>query len=181
MIKKIIIVLISVGIVQAQGIAQLGEMLFFDVSLSKNKTQSCATCHNPEHGFVDDRDNGVGAMVSLGDDLKSRGARIAPTAAYAMMSPHFYFDSKKHGYKGGQFLDGRENTLAGQAGGPPLNPVEMGMRDKKMVVDRLKENPTYVTLFQEIFDDKILEDIDQAYKAMSVAIEEFEKSKTFAP
>ncbi|MFY4765160.1 cytochrome c peroxidase, partial [Aliarcobacter butzleri] len=25
----------------------LGRMLFFDVNLSKNRTQSCATCHNP--------------------------------------------------------------------------------------------------------------------------------------
>lgn len=181
MIKKISIILFITIMVQAQSIEQLGEMLFFDVSLSKNKTQNCATCHNPEHAFIDNRDNGVGKMVSLGDDLKSRGARNAPTAAYAMMSPHFYFDTKKQEYKGGQFLDGRENTLAGQAGGPPLNPIEMGMSDKKMVVDRLKENTKYVTLFQEHFGTKILEDIDQAYKAMSLSIEAFEKSKIFAP
>lgn len=37
----------------------LGRILFFDVNLSKNRTQSCATCHNPNAGFVDDRDNGV--------------------------------------------------------------------------------------------------------------------------
>ena len=181
MIKYISIILLSTVIVEAQSIEQLGEMLFFDVSLSKNKTQSCATCHNPEHGFIDDRDNGVGKMVSLGDDLKSRGARNAPTAAYAMISPHFYFDTKKQEYKGGQFLDGRENTLAGQAGGPPLNPVEMAMPDKKTVIDRLKENKIYVTLFQKNFGKKILEDVDQAYKAMSLSIEAFEKSKTFAP
>jgi len=168
-------------ILQAQSLAQLGEMLFFDVSLSKHKTQSCSTCHNPDHGFVDTRDNGVSSMVSLGDDLKSRGNRNAPTAAYAMMSPHFHFDSKKQQYLGGQFLDGRENTLAGQAGGPPLNPVEMGMPDKKMLVDRLKENASYVTLFKENFGDKILEDVDQAYQAMRLSIEAFEKSKTFAP
>ena len=181
MIKIFSIILLSSVFIQAQTLEQLGEMLFFDVSLSKNKTQSCATCHNPEHGFIDDRDNGVDSMVSLGDDLKSRGARNAPTAAYAMMSPHFYFDAKKQQYKGGEFLDGREKSLAGQAGGPPLNPIEMGMSDKKMVVDRLKENKKYVTLFKEHFGNKILEDIDQAYKAMTLAIESFEKTKTFAP
>ena len=37
----------------------LGKTLFFDVNLSKNRTQSCATCHNPEAGFIDDRENGV--------------------------------------------------------------------------------------------------------------------------
>ena len=34
----------------------LGEILFFDKNLSKNKTQSCATCHNPNAGFIDDRE-----------------------------------------------------------------------------------------------------------------------------
>lgn len=57
----------------------------------------------------------------------------------------------------------------------------MGMRDKKMVVDRLKENKTYVTLLQEHFGEKILDDVDQAYEAMRVSIETFEKSSTFAP
>jgi len=181
MIKILSILVFGIMLVQAQNMEKLGEMLFFDVALSKHKTQSCSTCHNPDHGFVDNRDNGVASMVSMGDDLKSRGSRNAPTAAYAMVSPHFYFDSKKQQYKGGQFLDGREKTLAGQAGGPPLNPVEMGMPDKKIVVDRLKENKKYVTLFQENFGDKIFEDIDQAYKAMGLAIEVFEKTKTFAP
>jgi len=181
MIKILSIIVLSTMITQAQNMEQLGEMLFFDVALSKNKTQSCSTCHNPDHGFVDSRDNGVGSMVSLGDDLKSRGGRNAPTAAYAMKSPHFYFDSKKQQYKGGQFLDGRENTLAGQAGGPPLNPIEMGMPDKKIVVERLKENKKYVTLFQEFFGEKIFEDIDQTYQVMGLAIEAFEKTKTFAP
>ncbi len=181
MIKVIGIIVLATVALQAQSIEQLGKMLFFDVSLSKNKTQSCSTCHNPEHGFVDDRDNGIGSMVSLGDDLKSRGSRNAPTAAYAMMSPHFHFDAKKQLYIGGQFLDGRENTLAGQAGGPPLNPVEMGMSDKKMLVDRLKKNPQYVAILQEHFGKKILEDVDQAYKAMSASIEAFEKTKLFAP
>jgi len=181
MLKKMSLLLVTAVIVQAQTLAELGELLFFDVALSKHKTQSCATCHNPERGFVDTRDNGIGSMVSLGDDLKSRGSRNAPTAAYAMMSPHFHYDAKKKQYIGGQFLDGREKTLAGQAGGPPLNPIEMGMSDKKMVVERLKVNPEYVTLFQKHFGKKILEDDNKAYRAMSLAIEAFEKTEIFAP
>ena len=35
----------------------LGEALFSDTNLSLDRTQSCATCHNPEHGFVDNRIN----------------------------------------------------------------------------------------------------------------------------
>ncbi|MFW2569008.1 cytochrome-c peroxidase [Aliarcobacter butzleri] len=159
----------------------LGRILFFDVNLSKNRTQSCATCHNPNAGFVDDRDNGVKKMASLGDDGKSLGDRQAPTASYAKFSPTFHFDEKAKKYVGGQFWDGREATLEGQAGGPPLNPVEMGMSDKKAVVDRLKENSLYVDSFKEIFGADIFKNDDKAYEAMTIAIASFERTDEFSP
>ncbi|MBF7066481.1 cytochrome-c peroxidase [Aliarcobacter butzleri] len=159
----------------------LGRILFFDVNLSKNRTQSCATCHNPNAGFVDDRDNGVKKMASLGDDGKSLGDRQAPTASYAKFSPVFHFDEKAKKYLGGQFWDGREATLEGQAGGPPLNPVEMGMSDKKAVVDRLKENTLYVDSFKKIFGADIFKNDDKAYEAMTIAIASFERTDEFSP
>ncbi|MEV9528152.1 cytochrome c peroxidase [Aliarcobacter butzleri] len=159
----------------------LGRILFFDVNLSKNRTQSCATCHNPNAGFVDDRDNGVKKMASLGDDGKSLGDRQAPTASYAKFSPTFHFDEKAKKYVGGQFWDGREATLEGQAGGPPLNPVEMGMSDKKAVVDRLKENTLYVDSFKKIFGADIFKNDDKAYEAMTIAIAFFERTDEFSP
>lgn len=159
----------------------LGRILFFDVNLSKNRTQSCATCHNPNAGFVDDRDNGVKKMASLGDDGKSLGDRQAPTASYAKFSPTFHFDEKAKKYVGGQFWDGREATLEGQAGGPPLNPVEMGMSDKKAVVDRLKENSLYVNSFKKIFGADIFKNDDKAYEAMTIAIASFERTDEFSP
>jgi len=160
---------------------QLGKVLYFDKNLSKNRTQSCATCHNPDAGFVDDRNNGVGAQVSLGDDGKSLGDRTAPTAAYAMYSPKFHYDAKKKKYIGGQFWDGREATLAGQAGGPPTNPIEMGMADKKAVVDRLLENAYYVETFKKVYGADIFESNDNAYAAMADSIEKFEQTSEFAP
>lgn len=159
----------------------LGRILFFDVNLSKNRTQSCATCHNPNAGFVDDRDNGVKKMASLGDDGKSLGDRQAPTASYSKFSPAFHFDEKAKKYVGGQFWDGREATLEGQAGGPPLNPVEMGMSDKKAVVDRLKENTLYVDSFKKIFGADIFKNDDKAYEAMTIAIASFERTDEFSP
>lgn len=159
----------------------LGRILFFDVNLSKNRTQSCATCHNPDAGFVDDRDNGVKKMASLGDDGKSLGDRQAPTASYAKFSPTFHFDEKTKKYVGGQFWDGREATLEGQAGGPPLNPIEMGMSDKKAVVDRLKENSLYVDSFKKIFGADIFKNDDKAYEAMTIAIASFERTDEFSP
>ncbi len=161
--------------------AKLGEMLFFDPNLSKNRTQSCATCHNPNHGFIDDRENGINKMVSLGDGGKSLGDRNAPTAAYASFSPHFFYDTKKKLYKGGQFWDGREKDLKGQAGGPPLNPIEMGMADKKSVVARLKENKNYLEIFKKLYGKNIFKNDNKAYQAMTQAIAAFETTKEFAP
>ena len=39
----------------------------------------------------------------------------------------FILMKKIQDYVGGQFWDGRAKDLAEQAGGPPVNPVEMGM------------------------------------------------------
>lgn len=160
--------------------AQLGQQLYFDTNLSFNRTQSCASCHAPEKGFVDPRDNGVKGAVSLGDDGHSLGDRNAPTAAYAMFSPAFHINKDGH-YAGGQFHDGRENSLAGQAGGPPTNPIEMGMPDKTAVVERLLENQGYITSFETIYGNQILKNADKAYAAMADSIATFERTEQFAP
>ena len=158
----------------------LGEILFFDKNLSKNKTQSCATCHNPNAGFIDDRENVVSKMASLGDDEKSFGDRQAPTASYAKFSPKFHFDEKKQKYIGGQFWDGRAATLEEQAGGPPLDPIEMGMASKKDVVERLKENDLYVSSFKNLYGNDILNDEQKAYDALSEVIASFERTDAFS-
>ncbi|MES9946437.1 MAG: cytochrome c peroxidase [Candidatus Thiodiazotropha sp.] len=158
----------------------LGQALFFDKSLSKNRTQACATCHSPESGFADGRDNGVGGAVSLGDDGKSLGDRNAPTAAYAAFSPGFHLNEEGK-YVGGQFHDGREMDLAGQAGGPPTNPIEMGMPGKAAVVERLMENSAYTTAFEQFYGKHIFNDAERAYAAMAESIAAFEKTGLFAP
>lgn len=161
--------------------AHLGERLFHDKNLSKNRTQSCATCHNPNHAFVDNRANGINSMVSLGDNGTSLGDRNTPTAAYASFAPKFFFSTTENQYKGGQFLDGRAAGLAEQAKGPPLNPAEMNMPDKKSVVDRIKENLNYRYDFKALFGDNIFDNHDNAYDAMAQAIAAFEKTDTFSP
>jgi cytochrome c peroxidase len=158
----------------------LGQQLFFDVNLSKNRTQSCATCHNPSHGFIDDRNNGVKGAASLGDDGQSIGDRNAPTATYALFSPDFH-RNKKGQYVGGQFHDGREKDLKGQAGGPPTNPGEMAMPDKAATVTRILENKAYVRQFKTLYAKTIFEDKDKAYAAMADSIAHFEKTAFFAP
>lgn len=161
-------------------IAALGERLFFDVNLSANRSQSCATCHDPQSGFADPRETDLGRMVSLGDDGTSLGDRNAPTASYAALIPEFHRNDAG-AWVGGQFLDGRAADLAEQAGGPPINPIEMGMPDKASVVDRLTEDPVYVSAFATLFGADVLDETETAYDAMTKAIAAFEQTDVFAP
>ncbi len=156
-------------------LANLGEQLFFDVNLSANRTQSCATCHDPDFGFADPR-----GMASLGDDGVSLGDRNAPTAAYAALTPRFH-QNEDGEWMGGQFLDGRASTLEDQAGGPPLNPIEMGMADEAAVVERLMEDETYLEQFPALFGADIFDDAEAAYRAMTQAIAAFERTDEFSP
>lgn len=156
-------------------LAGLGKQLFFDVNLSKNRTQSCATCHNLDYGFSDPR-----GMASLGDDGISLGDRNAPTASYAAFIPALHKDADGE-WVGGQFLDGRAPTLEDQAGGPPLNPMEMGMPDKAAVMARLRENPDYTAAFPALFGEDVFDDPDAAYAAMTKAIAAFERTPEVSP
>ena len=172
--------------------ATLGEALFSDTNLSLNRTQSCATCHDPEHAFIDSRlnDDDLIAAVSVGDDGFSLGDRNAPTAMYAMHIPEFQTGTRDRisseqgdyeGFLGGQFHDGREDDLQGQASQPPLNPMEMAMTDKQSVVDRVLENPDYENSFKALFRGDIFEDTDSAYAAIAETIAAFEQTDVFAP
>jgi cytochrome c peroxidase len=157
-------------------LAALGEALFFDRNLSLNRTQSCATCHDPDHGFADAR----GLAASLGDDGASLGDRNAPTAAYGALVPPLH-QGEDGQWIGGLFHDGRAPTLEDQAGGPPLNPAEMGMPDTAAVAERLRENADYQAAFPKLFGDGILDDPDAAYAALTRAIAAFERTEMFAP
>lgn len=166
--------------------AELGEMLFFDPSFSLNGTTACATCHDPARSFTDGRDTPAHGIVSRGDDGHAFGGRNAPMASYALTSPAFHYDEELKEYVGGQFLDGRAATLADQAMGPPLNPVEMMMPDADSVVARIRENPTYEAAFIRLFGTDIFAPSDNphspppAYTAFGLAIEAFEQSDEFA-
>ncbi len=157
-------------------LAALGESLFFDPNLSLNRTQSCATCHDPDHGFADAR----GLAASLGDDGTSLGDRNAPTAAYGVLVPQLH-QGEDGQWVGGLFHDGRAPRLEDQAGGPPLNPTEMGMQDKAAVAERLREDVDYRAAFPKLFGAGTLDDPDAAYEALTKAIAAFERTDTFAP
>lgn len=159
---------------------QLGKELFFDKNLSLTRNQACSTCHNPDHAYIDDRETIAEGMASLGADGKSFADRNAPTASYASYVPKFNYNKRLKQYIGGVFWDGRAATVADQAMGPPLNPLEMNMPNAKAVVERIQENPKYVTTFKKIYGDNIFADANNAFSAMGNAIGEYEKTSEFS-
>lgn len=111
----------------------LGEKLYFDKELSKNKTISCNSCHNLSAFGVDNK------AVSQGDS-KVFGNRNSPTVIYAALHSM-------------QFWDGRAKTIEQQAQMPILNPIEHGIPDKAFLENRLKNNPEYISLFKKAFPE----------------------------
>lgn len=164
--------------------AQLGKQLFHDKRLSKDGTQACSSCHNPEHGFIDNRDNQTShplmhpAAVSLGQDNQSLGDINAPTIAYSAFVPSFHFDKEEKLYKGGLFANGRASNLTEQAKGPFLNPVEM-QSSQQHVIDTIKKH--YPNALQLIYGENIYNDTDFAFTSIAESIAAFEKSKEVSP
>jgi cytochrome c peroxidase len=159
--------------------AELGQALFFDTNLSLTRNQSCSSCHEPGAAFSDNRANIVGGAVSIGDDSRSLGDRNTPSIAYADQVPNFHVNQGGE-YVGGLFLDGRSATQAEQAQEPFLNPVEMAMPNSAALVDRIRENPSYVASFSALFGRRILDDPDSALTAIGESIATFERSDLFS-
>jgi len=166
--------------IDQEKLEDLGRALFFDVSLSRDRTQGCATCHDPAQAFIDWRDNGVNKSASLGGDFTSLGDRNAPTTSYAALTPEFHINDEGE-YVGGMFWDGREADLEGQAGGPFLNPLEMQMPDTASVVERLQDHTLFPYAFKSLFGEDIFENVDLAYQRMTEAIAAFERTAFFSP
>jgi len=131
-------------------LARLGQLLFFDPVLSNDRTVSCSSCHDPNHGGADPR------PVSTG--VHGRKGRInAPSVFNA------YFNFR-------QFWDGRARDLSEQADAPIHNPGEMDM-SRELVEKRLGESPLYREKFRQIYGrDEI------RYDDVINAIVEFEKT-----
>ena len=173
----------------------LGRLLYFDQYLSKNKNQSCASCHFPAPGFVDPANvaNPAVSVVSLGSDRTLNGGRNSPSVGYAAYSPTFGWNEEEGLYMGGQFWDGRAATLIEQAKGPFLNPVEMAMANEAAVlaalVDRKNRNAkSYIKLFKSVYGVDLLSldlgddsRVTTVYGNLAEAIAAFETTVLFTP
>ncbi len=130
--------------------AHLGEILFHDVRMSSDNTISCASCHALNTGGVDNKQYSVGVYDQT-------GGVNAPTVYNA------YFNFV-------QFWDGRAVTLADQAAGPPLNPIEMGNNSFDEICKKLSADVQFNKAFTAVYPDGINE------KNITNAIEEYEKT-----
>lgn len=163
--------------------AKLGKQLFNDASLSKDGTQSCATCHDKEQAFIDTRNNitsynNAPAAVALGQDGKSFGDINVPSIAYADLVPEFYFNKEEGLFMGGLFLNGRAKNLVEQAKQPFLNPVEM-QTNAVQVVKKVQKK--YAQTMQKLYGKDIFSDSEKAFDAIAESIAEFEKTAQFSP
>ena len=129
---------------------KLGDMLYHDTRLSSDNTVSCASCHDLSTAGVDNK------QYSEGVDGQKGGVN-APTTFNAV-------------YNFVQFWDGRATTLAEQAAGPPLNPVEMASKSFDEIVAKLEKDKAVKQAFEEIYPDGITE------ANITNAIEEFERT-----
>jgi len=170
----------------SKAMISLGEALFNDVSLSRDGSQACATCHDKDKGFADSRVNisslraSIPGSGSLGQDGISLGDINTPAIGYVSHGPAFHFDQSEEEslYKGGFFLNGRASTLIDQAKQPFLNPIEM-QTTAGAVVAKVKN--TYSLQMHAVFGESVFDDVDTAFTAIAQSIAAFESTPLFAP
>lgn len=128
----------------------LGFALFHDTRLSLDNTVSCASCHDLSTAGVDNH------QYSHGVDDQVGGVN-APTVYNAV-------------YNFVQFWDGRAKTLADQAAGPPLNPIEMASTSFDEIIAKLQADKPFAKAFTAVYPDGLTE------ANITDAIEEFERT-----
>lgn len=112
--------------------AALGKMLFFDPLLSRSRTVSCATCHNPSLSWGD------GLARAVGEDPKGLPLR-APTLIDVAFSEPLGWD--------GKFRDIESVTF-----GPITGRANMNLTESELI-DRLSTSRDYVDAFASAYGD----------------------------
>ena len=114
----------------------LGEELYNEKLLSKDRDIACASCHLLDEGGDDN------LPTAIGHQKRANPFHLnSPTVLNASLAKS-------------QFWNGRAKDVEEQAGGPIQAPFEMNMRPDE-VVERLNAIPTYITKFQQVFNSPI--------------------------
>ncbi|MDR7271353.1 cytochrome c peroxidase [Pelomonas saccharophila] len=118
-------------------LAQVGDRLFEETSLSASGKLACANCHVEARGHAD----AAGSFLPLGGtDGTHQGLRSSPSARYLDQAGAFGFDAQGRP-RGGLFWDGRANNRTEQARGPLFNPDEMANADVGALAAKLRALP----------------------------------------
>lgn len=129
----------------------LGYKLYHDNRLSGDNSLSCETCHKLDAGGVDN-------LVTSTGIREQKGPINAPTVFNSVFNM-------------AQFWDGRAVDLQEQAGGPPLNPIEMGSDSWEQIIDKLTPDQDVVDAFEKVYPGKGI-----TSETITDAIAEFEKT-----
>lgn len=111
--------------------ASLGQRLFFDTALSGDGTLSCASCHGLDKGGAD-------GLVTATGIKGQKGPINVPTVYNAAFNKT-------------QFWNSRAPTLAAQAAGPVMNPLEMGSHAWDKVAAAVLAQPGYAAAFARAY------------------------------
>jgi cytochrome c peroxidase len=130
-----------------QGV-QLGRMLFYETLLSKDGSQSCASCHRLEDAFSDT------TRFSIGVEGLPGKRQAMPIFNMAWNTNEF-------------FWDGRAHLLRDQALLPIQDPVEMN-ETLENVIDKLNSTKMYRDQFMRSFGSEQI-----TAEKISLAIEQF--------
>jgi cytochrome c peroxidase len=158
----------------------LGRALFSDKTLSASGRVSCASCHDPAHGYGPPNRLPVQRGGPL---LNVPGVRAVPSLTYHQsipnFQPHFFDndgnDSEDQGPTGGLDWDGRADSGHEQAAGPLLSPFEMANADVAATVDRLRKSPN-ATVMRQAFGPHLFDDTGHSWNALLLVLEAFEQN-----
>jgi cytochrome c peroxidase len=141
--------------------ARLGQALVFDKSLSVNRNEACAFCHNPATGF---NGGGISEFAKAGGVMPGSvpwrtGPRVPQSMAYAAFAPALTL--KPDGtFVGGNFWDGRATgEITGSAAGDQAldaltSPTEMALPDPACAVRRVALAP-YGKMFGRVWGNAL--------------------------
>lgn len=126
----------------------LGRMLFYEPMLSKDGTQSCASCHRQLDGFSDS------TRFSIGVEMLPGNRQAMPVFNLAWHSNEF-------------FWDGRSTLLRNQALKPIQDPLEMN-ETLENVIAKLSDSEMYQDQFTRAFGSTAITSVK-----MALAMEQF--------
>ncbi len=167
-------------VVHEAALRALGKRIFFDQNLSEPAGTSCASCHDPAHGFAGN--NGSKFGVAQGSRAGHFAARNTPSVMYLKYARRFHLhweeDAPVVDAYGGFFWDGRVDDLADVPKQPLLNPDEMNNANVSELAHKIAKSEYAEELTRELGS---LADPDQAVRAVGEALAAYLTSPELAP